>query len=272
MHIPIDKPWNIISGFGPRNINVPGASRNHEGVDFKAPTGTPVYAVLDGTVVLTTNSGAPGNSVLYQVDSTTRIRCNHFSSRTVNKGNTVREGQVIGYVGNTGVSTTPHLHFAVYKLRNGRWAAVEPLAWLGQAGDGSNVGRVTVPRSIKSIQKLVGAAQDGIYGPDTTRRVKDWQSRNGLVADGIWGPATDAKAFPPKPVTISHTLKRGSRGAAVVALQQRLKRDYPLYASKLVADGIFGPATEAVVREFQRRAGLTVDGLVGPVTWKRLGL
>lgn len=271
MHVPIDKPWNIISGFGPRNINVPGASKNHEGVDFKANTGTPVYAVKSGDVVLTTDNGAPGISVLYQIDSETRIRCNHFSRRTVGRGNRVSEGQVIGYVGSTGVSDVPHLHFAVYKLRNGRWTAIEPLAWLGQAG-GSGSGRVTVPRSVKSIQRLVGASQDGIYGPDTTAKVKAWQKRNGLTSDGIWGPASDAKGFPPKPVQVSHTLKRGSRGAAVVALQQRLKRDYPLYASKLAVDGIFGPATEAVVREFQRRAGLVVDGLVGPATRQRLGL
>lgn len=67
------------------------------------------------------------------------------------------------------------------------------------------------------------------------------------------------------------TLQRGSSGEAVRALQMRLNRDYPRY-SNLVVDGIYGPATESVVREFQSRAGLTADGVAGPRTLARLGL
>ncbi|MCC8930831.1 peptidoglycan-binding protein [Rhodococcus sp. I2R] len=66
-------------------------------------------------------------------------------------------------------------------------------------------------------------------------------------------------------------LLRGSKGEAVRRLQARLNRDYPLYA-RLVVDGDFGPATEGVVREFQKRAGLLVDGIAGPETHARLGL
>lgn len=66
-------------------------------------------------------------------------------------------------------------------------------------------------------------------------------------------------------------LHRGSTGDRVRALQARLNRDYPRY-SRLVVDGDFGPATEAVVREFQARAGLSVDGIAGPDTLRRLGL
>lgn len=69
----------------------------------------------------------------------------------------------------------------------------------------------------------------------------------------------------------STLLRRGSTGAAVRALQTRLNRDYPAY-SKLAADGVFGPATESVVREFQRRARLGVDGIAGPQTLRALGL
>ena len=55
------------------------------------------------------------------------------------------------------------------------------------------------------------------------------------------------------------------------ALQKRLNRDYPLF-SNLEVDGEFGPQTEAVVKEFQRRAGLIVDGIAGPATLTMLGL
>jgi Putative peptidoglycan binding domain len=67
-------------------------------------------------------------------------------------------------------------------------------------------------------------------------------------------------------------LRRGSRGPRVAALQTRLRTQYPLYAKDLQSDGVFGARTEAAVREFQRRAGLTVDGVAGPATLARLGL
>jgi peptidoglycan hydrolase-like protein with peptidoglycan-binding domain len=68
-------------------------------------------------------------------------------------------------------------------------------------------------------------------------------------------------------------LYRGSTGTAVAELQLRLKTEYPLYAGHLVVDGIFGPQTEAAVREFQRRTpGLKVDGVVGPATAAALRL
>lgn len=69
----------------------------------------------------------------------------------------------------------------------------------------------------------------------------------------------------------SALLRLGSTGAAVRSLQDRLNRDYPRY-SQLVTDGMFGNATRAVVLEFQRRAGLVVDGIAGPATLARLGL
>lgn len=74
----------------------------------------------------------------------------------------------------------------------------------------------------------------------------------------------------PTPVGSSGTLQVGSRGSEVERLQKLLNAKFPLY-SKLVVDGDFGPGTEAVVREFQRRSRLEVDGRVGPVTRRSLG-
>lgn len=65
-------------------------------------------------------------------------------------------------------------------------------------------------------------------------------------------------------------LQLGDSGDDVAALQRYLNRVFPAY-SKLVQDGKFGPATVAVVREFQSRVGLTADGIVGPQTWAKLG-
>ena len=72
--------------------------------------------------------------------------------------------------------------------------------------------------------------------------------------------------------TLPEPLHRGGRGgAAVVRLQRRLNHQYPTGAD-LREDGAYGPATEAAVRQFQRRAGLLVDGIAGPATLDALGL
>lgn len=84
------------------------------------------------------------------------------------------------------------------------------------------------------------------------------------------GDSLGARPRPPR--GSRPTLRRGARGAAVTRLQRTLKAHYPLYASTLVVDGVFGPITLRVVKEFQRRAGLAVDGVVGPRTWAKLGL
>lgn len=68
------------------------------------------------------------------------------------------------------------------------------------------------------------------------------------------------------------TIQQGSKGPAVRDLQDHLKRVFPAYAGHLVPDGDFGPKTKAAVMEFQRRAGLVADGIVGPRTWERLGI
>lgn len=118
---------------------------------------------------------------------------------------------------------------------------------------------------------------DGIFGPKTEAAVREFQNRVNIVIDGIAGPTTIGKlneAAPSKPgntVSPWTTLKRGSRGYQVERLQKKLNLNYPAY-SKLKVDGLFGPATEAVVKEFQRRSGLVPDGVVGPLTKKALGL
>src|SRR5690606_36663624 len=103
-------------------------------------------------------------------------------------------------------------------------------------------------------------AVDGIFGKATRQAVLAFQRRFGLKVDGIVGPEVYGAL---STESASPNLKRGSRGNTVKVLQSTLNKNYPAY-SKLVVDGIFGSATVAVVKEFQRRAGLAVDGIVGP--------
>ncbi len=114
MPIPLKEgTYRISSKFGPRNIDVPGASTWHKGVDLAANKGTPIYASMSGTV---THSGSGTGYGLYiKIDHGDGVetRYGHCSELLVSKGEHVEQGQLIALVGNTGVSGGSHLHFEV---------------------------------------------------------------------------------------------------------------------------------------------------------------
>jgi len=111
---------------------------------------------------------------------------------------------------------------------------------------------------VASVQRQLGVAADGIFGPKTRAAVRSFQRRHGLLVDAIVGPQTRA------------ALARARSGgmkmfrAPWVAPVQR--------ALGIAADGVFGPQTRAAVIAFQERKGLIVDGIVGPQTLRALGL
>lgn len=96
----------------------------HSGLDFKASYGTPIYAVTDGTVAFAGRKGGYGNFVQLNHGGGLASGYGHMSRFAVTGGTHVRRGQIIGYVGSTGLSTGPHLHYELY--RGGR--AVNPMS------------------------------------------------------------------------------------------------------------------------------------------------
>jgi murein DD-endopeptidase MepM/ murein hydrolase activator NlpD len=105
----------MTSGFGMRFHPVLGYSRMHQGTDFGAPTGTPILASADGTVVLAGWGGGYGNVVVLDHGKGLRTRYAHMSRIGVRNGQRVSQGQSIGAVGSTGLSTGPHLHYEVWQ-------------------------------------------------------------------------------------------------------------------------------------------------------------
>lgn len=103
----------ISSTFGWRKQPLAGASTNHKGVDFAAPTGTPIYAAAGGTVVSSGYSGKAGNRIVINHGNGLQTIYMHCHKLYVKAGTTVSKGQNIAAVGTTGNSTGPHLHFQV---------------------------------------------------------------------------------------------------------------------------------------------------------------
>ncbi|HET8734665.1 MAG TPA: M23 family metallopeptidase, partial [Anaeromyxobacteraceae bacterium] len=104
---------HVTSGFGNRMHPLLGYRKQHEGVDYGAPTGTPVWSVADGQVREAGWKGACGKAVVVQHRNGLETVYCHLSAVAVSSGKPVSQKQVIGYVGTTGRSTGPHLHFAV---------------------------------------------------------------------------------------------------------------------------------------------------------------
>ncbi|EMR01579.1 M23 family metallopeptidase [Cesiribacter andamanensis] len=106
----------MASGFGLRIHPIYKVRRMHTGCDFSAPRGTPIYATGDGVVVKKeSNYGGYGKEVEIDHGYGYVTKYAHLDNFTVRKGQRVKRGEVIGYVGNTGASTAPHLHYEVIK-------------------------------------------------------------------------------------------------------------------------------------------------------------
>jgi murein DD-endopeptidase MepM/ murein hydrolase activator NlpD len=103
----------LTSDYGMRTHPVLGGRRNHKGVDLAQPTGTPVYATADGIVSRAEAFSSYGNYIQIEHGGELQTRFGHLSGFAVVAGEQVRKGQLIGYVGSTGRSTGPHLHYEV---------------------------------------------------------------------------------------------------------------------------------------------------------------
>ena len=117
----------VTCAFGPRIHPLWGTASNHTGVDLAAGQGTPIYAIASGTVTAAGYSDAYGYNVTLAHGNGYGSMYAHMTNYTVSVGQSVSQGQVIGYVGSTGWSTGPHLHFEIYV--NG--APVNPMLYIG---------------------------------------------------------------------------------------------------------------------------------------------
>jgi len=112
---PIKNMHNITSGFGMRYHPILKTLRPHTGIDITAPKGTPVYATADGTVSSEKAQMGYGTTVIINHGYSYQTLYGHLSKRVVKAGQRVKRGELIGYVGSTGLSLGSHLHYEVLK-------------------------------------------------------------------------------------------------------------------------------------------------------------
>ena len=112
---PLSADHNVITSLAGGRINpVTHKPQTHGGIDIRASAGTPIYASRSGVVITSAyNAGGYGNYVVISHGGGSSTLYAHMTSRAVSEGQRVSQGQVIGYVGSTGRSTAPHLHFEV---------------------------------------------------------------------------------------------------------------------------------------------------------------
>ncbi|MDE2170017.1 MAG: M23 family metallopeptidase [Sphingomonadales bacterium] len=152
----------ITSSFGLRFHPILGYARMHSGTDLAAPWGAPIYAVADGIVTYAGGRGGYGNYVKLEHGGDLATAYGHMSRIAVTPGERVHAGQVIGYVGSTGLSTGPHVHYEVF--RDG--VSVDPMSvhFIVRAG----VDRADMDgfkAKLASLMKVkVGAALQGFHG------------------------------------------------------------------------------------------------------------
>lgn len=128
--LPLKGLTEVASGFGYRHHPILKQKKQHKGVDFKAPLGTPVYATGDGVVAkVDYDADGYGHCVIIQHDSEySSVFAQMTSDVRVSAGQKVKAGQLIGHVGSSGKSTGPHLHYEVRK--NGE--PVDPEAYFSR--------------------------------------------------------------------------------------------------------------------------------------------
>lgn len=126
---PVDN-FRLTSTFGMREHPVLGGRRAHKGLDLAAPTGTPVHAAADGIVSRADWFSSYGLFVSIEHGGNIQTRYGHMSRLNVAEGQHVRKGDVIGFIGTTGRSTGPHLHYEV-RIND---QAVDPMPYMQQSG------------------------------------------------------------------------------------------------------------------------------------------
>ena len=163
-------PGRLTSHFGQRRHPILGYVRMHAGLDFNAGYGTPIVAVADGRVGDAGRMGGCGNGVRIDHGGALQTRYCHMSQIAARPGQYARRGQVIGYVGSTGLSTGPHLHYEMY--RGGRPVNPAQVAFVTRAQlSGGELQRFR--ESLSVLKDVAPGAALGDLAPSAAEKARE---------------------------------------------------------------------------------------------------
>ncbi len=259
-NIPIPVLFGVALRNLTRNFGDPRSGHSHEGLDIMAPEGTPIVSPVDAVVTKTGVWPGAGNFVSTAVPGDESFVYMHLSKiADIEEGDVLEVGDVIGYVGHTGnaIATAPHLHF---EIRNDDGEAIDPYPRFTRVFD--------LDDKIDYLDNVFDDSNDD--DELATLLVTKFRSEfTTAKAQGIKLPSDIEEALAKLPVVVisgssTGTLRVGSSGPEVVALQAFLMKQDILSAPRVKADGAFGPITKAALIEYQASVGLTPDGIYGP--------
>lgn len=155
----------ITSSFGMREHPILGYTRMHAGIDFGAPTGTPVYAAGDGVVEKAAWTNGYGRWLQIKHPNGMETGYGHLSRWAVKQGQHVHQGQVVAYVGSTGLSTGPHLHYEIMvggqKVNPSKYKAPPSVALAGKALVAFKAEKARIDAMVGQKVAVNGSAQPG---------------------------------------------------------------------------------------------------------------
>lgn len=176
--------------------------KTHRGIDLAAPTGTPVYATADGTVVSAKYGGwdaSYGKMVAIYHGGGTYTNHAHLSKIKVRVGQKVKAGQVIGLVGSTGRSTGPHLHFEIHL--GAKWNRIDPKPYLDKAGKQKKTtkkktvtytkGKTYTLKEAMNVRMTHSASAPKVGVNKWTKDAQKHATKSGLLAKGTKVTAKD---------------------------------------------------------------------------------
>jgi murein DD-endopeptidase MepM/ murein hydrolase activator NlpD len=182
LRTPVDGA-RVTSGFGMRRHPILGYSKMHQGVDFGAGTGTPVYAAGDGVVIEAKRWGGYGNWLRIRHTGGWETGYAHLSRYTpgLKPGATVRQGQVVAYVGSTGASTGPHLHYETW-FKGQRVSPTGAKVPQGTVLAGAELAAFRVQKArVDSLLRQAGGETDEPLKPGETPSVQQAELRGAVT-------------------------------------------------------------------------------------------
>ncbi len=159
----------ISSEFGMRKHPIHGTMKNHSGIDIAAANGTPVYAAADGVITRAEFSNSYGNVIYIRHPNNMETRYAHLArfGEGIGTGKGVRQGDLIGYVGNTGASKGNHLHFEVRQGQGSMGVPVNPLSFINKSTAAPAVKELEEEKQALKKDEQVVDTKDNMEGVDT---------------------------------------------------------------------------------------------------------